>query len=341
MLKVSVVVVCYNSEEHIEQCITSLINQTYPKDLYEIIFVDNGSTDRTQEIMNDYSTRFSNLRLVINPIVGIATSRNVGLREANYDYIAFTDSDCIVPEDWLENLAAGYERHHGNDERVVAVGGANVPPQNTSRFFDALSIFLNTFVGSRGSVQGMRYPTDREVPHIPTVNVMYSKEKLMEINGFDESFGNIGEDQDLTFRLRKKGYCFCYLSNSFVWHKLRPTFKAWLKNMFVYGKGRMWLLRKHPTMMHAFFLVPIGLVLVIPCTILSFWNPIFILPLAYFPLILCVSIWECLRQNRPDMILRLFALYIGTHFAYGLGEIYGLIKNRDLSRPSGLSEEIT
>ena len=104
MPNISVVVVCYNAEENVEQCLSSLLNQTYPKDLYEIIFVDNGSTDRTQEIITEYASRFSNLRMVINPTLGIATSRNMSLREAKYDYIASTDSDCIAPEKWLENL---------------------------------------------------------------------------------------------------------------------------------------------------------------------------------------------------------------------------------------------
>ena len=337
MRKVSVVVVCYNSEENIKECISSLLNQTHPKDHYEIIFIDNGSTDKTQEIIIDYASRFPNLRMVINPIVGIATSRNVGIREAKYNYIASTDSDCFVPPDWLENLVKGYTLYHEKDENIIAVGGANLPPQNTGRFFDALTIFLNTFLGSRGSVQGMRFRHDREVHHIPTVNVMHTKDKLLEVNGFDETFGNIGEDQDLSFRLSKLGYRFYYLSNSYVWHKLRPILKSWLKNMFIYGKGRMWLLRKHPQMVHPVFIIPIGLVLALPLTLLSLWKLFFILPLIYFPLVLCASIWACWRQKRPDMVLRVFALYLGTHIAYGIGEIYGLIKNRNFSRPSGLN----
>ena len=334
MINVSVVIVCYNAYEHIEDCIKSLLAQTYPKEHFEILFIDNASKDGTLDIIKDYVVNFPIIRLIVNPIIGIATSRNIGIREAKYEYIASTDSDCTVPNDWLNTLVNGYELHHKNDESVVAVGGGNIPPHNSTRFHKALGIFLNSYLGSRGSVQGFRFSTDRIVPHIPNVNVMHTKKILLQIGGYDESFGNIGEDQDVSFRLAEKRYKYYYLNKSFVWHKLRSSYSSWLKNMFIYGKGRMWLLRKHPNTLHLFFVVPMLLVLSLPLGVLPLWRPILIFPLFYCTLIFLYSIWICISRKESHLILILFSLYVGTHLAYGLGEIYGLIKNRDMKKSS-------
>ncbi len=332
MLNVTVCVVVYNALEHMRECLESLLQQNYSQELYEILVIDNNSTDGTKELLEKYSKSYDNVRLKINPIIGIAGSRNLGLREAKYEYVAFTDSDCLAPRDWLSSLVHGFEVHQHKVKNLVAVGGSNVPPQTGSRFYTALSIFLDTFLGSHGSVQGKRFKEDRLVPHIPTANVMYHKKTVLQASGFDVTLGNIGEDQDLSYRLQHLGYNMVYLANCSVIHKLRPTFKSWLKNMHLYGKGRMWLIRKHPENIELVLLAPMILVLSLVLVPLSFSYPLFLLPVLYFPLLLAISVIECLRAGKPAYTIYLFGLYIGTHIAYGIGEIAGLLKNREFHK---------
>lgn len=332
MFKVTVCVVVYNAIEHINECLNSLLQQDYPRDLYEILVIDNDSTDGTQERIQEFCNRAPHIRMLVNPIIGIAGSRNMGLREARYDYVAFTDSDCVAPPQWLSRLVQGFERHRKRHNNLASVGGSNVPPENGDRFYNTLSIFLNTFLGSHGSVQGKRFDHDRVVPHIPTVNIMYHRKTVLQAGGFDVTFGNIGEDQDMSYRLRHLGYTFVYLANCPVTHKLRPTRRAWLKNMRLYGKGRMWLMRKHPDNIDVILLAPLVLVVSLPLSIFAAWHAIFFLPLLYFPLILLISAFECVRVGKPSSLLSLFGLYVGTHFAYGVGEIIGLFKNREMQK---------
>jgi len=137
--------------------------------------------------------------------------------------------------------------------------------------------------------------------------------------------GNIGEDQDLTFRLNKTGYQFIYLKDSFVWHKLRNNYKNWAKNMFTYGKGRMWLIKKHPDMLNIFFIAPVFLILsflYIPD--LKFY---YYLPLYYFVFIIIYSIFIT-GFFRIKIVMNVIMLFLITHLCYGLGEIYGLLTNR-------------
>lgn len=332
MLQVTICVVVYNAIQNIQQCIDALVAQDYPAGHYEIVFIDNNSTDGTRQLLLYYDEHYQNIRTFINPIIGIAGSRNLGLMRARYDYVAFTDSDCVPPPNWLSRLVSGFENHLREDPDLVAVGGSNIPPGNSGLLYDVLRVFLNTFLGSHGSVQGKRFERDRYVSHLPTVNVMYHKPTVMHAGGFDVTFGNIGEDQDLSYRLLKRGSRFIYLANAAVTHKLRPTLKSWLKNMFVYGKGRIWLMRKHADKIQVMLFAPLLLVLCLPLSLLAFVHPLFYLPLAYFPLIFVASLVESIRAKRFALALPLFFLFVGTHFAYGFGEIFGLLKNREYFR---------
>ncbi len=331
-MNVSVIVVCYNERDNIDQCINSLIRQDYPPSLYEVILVDNGSDDGTQKIIQDYVHQHQRMRLIVNPNRGIAGSRNLGLMAAAHDFVAFMDADCIALANWLNTLTTGFKYHHDRDQAIVAVGGSNVPPLRSSRFHDVLNIFLNTYLGSHGSVQGIRFRDDQPVPHLPTVNVLYHRPTVLQAGGFDVTFGNIGEDQDLSFRLREKGCRFYYLTKATVTHKLRPDLNSWMKNMFTYGKGRMWLMRKWPQKISPVLLLPMALVAMLPLTLLFWLSAYFLLPLSYFLVILLVSIFACRKAAKLEYFIDLFRLYVGTHLAYGAGEWFGLFNNREITR---------
>ena len=332
MLNISIVVVCYNERQNIQECIDSILANSYPQNNYELIIVDNDSTDGTKEIVQEYAEKQPNIRLVVNSILGIAGSRNLGLKNASYDYIAYTDADCIVKKNWLQTLSNGFEKYGTDNTAVAGVGGSNVPPQDSSHFYSVLRTFLTTYLGSHGSVQGMTYSADKLVGHIPTINVLYHKKKLLEVAGFDITFGNIGEDQDLSYRFNKKGYQYYYLANNEVYHKLRSNFRKWTKNMFVYGKGRMWLMRKHPKCIKPVLLAPFFLVALLPLSLFAFWIPLFAVPLLYFPAILLISLVECAKRKSLSLSIGLFGIYVGTHIAYGVGQWYGLFKNREFYR---------
>lgn len=96
MNKVSVIVTVYNTEKYVEECIVSLINQTYKN--IEIILIDGGSIDNTPEICRKYESKYKNIRLVHKENEGVSAARNRGITEATGDYIFFVDGD-----DWIEN----------------------------------------------------------------------------------------------------------------------------------------------------------------------------------------------------------------------------------------------
>ena len=118
-MRFSVVVPTYNRVSTLRQCLKGLLIQDHPD--YEIIVVDDGSTDGTAEVLMQ---EFSSIRYFQQKNAGPAAARNRGLQAATGEIIAFTDDDCLTPPDWLTQLAAGYIRH----SEVAGVGGGLIAP---------------------------------------------------------------------------------------------------------------------------------------------------------------------------------------------------------------------
>jgi len=196
MIKISAIVVCYNEEKNIAECLEALIAQKYPRDSYEVIVVDGNSEDSTRDIVATYAKKFPFIRLVIEPRRHYAMTRNAGILNSRYDYIAYTDADCLAPKNWLKVMAEGLLKNRKINPNIVAVGGSNFAPKGASIFTRAVHITLNTFIGSFGSVTGKAYPEPRYVTDLPTLNALYEKKALEKMGLFDESLKQEGEDAD-------------------------------------------------------------------------------------------------------------------------------------------------
>src|SRR6266436_3363855 len=225
--KVSVVVASYNGARTLEACLVSLTKLNYSD--YEIILVDDGSTDNTQEI----AQRYPAVRTIRQPNLGLSAARNSGIKGATGEIVAFTDSDCRADEDWLYYLVSDLVR--GN---FVGIGGHNFLPPEDSRVAAAV------LVSPGGPAHVML--TDEEAEHIPGCNMAFYKWALEEIDGFDPVFRKAGDDVDLCWRLQRRGYKIGFSAAGFVWHYRRSTVKAYLKQQAGYGEAEALLTGKHP-----------------------------------------------------------------------------------------------
>lgn len=121
---ISVIICCYNSEKHVKKCLTSLLGQSY-KNL-EIIVVNDGSTDKTQEILSEYS----NVKLINTQNNGVASARNLGLNEVTGKYFTFIDSDDIVDKNHLQNL---YNNMVKTDSQLSVCGIKRIKEKRVSK----------------------------------------------------------------------------------------------------------------------------------------------------------------------------------------------------------------
>ena len=119
---VSFVIPVFNSEQDIARCLRSIRNLCFPEAAYEVLIMDNGSTDRTHQIMRDLGFTFQ-----VIPQVNVSTLRNRGAALAQGDYLAFVDSDVELTPRWLHNGLAPFA-----DSQVVACGCFPGVPQEAT-----------------------------------------------------------------------------------------------------------------------------------------------------------------------------------------------------------------
>jgi O-antigen biosynthesis protein len=231
--RVSVVVASYNGERTLTACLDSLERLNYPN--YEIILVDDGSTDATPQIvLKHFRVRY--FRHEKN--LGLSVARNTGIAAATGEIVAFTDSDCRADEDWLYYLVG--ELLSGE---FASIGGPNLLPPEDS------AVAAAVMVSPGGPAHVML--TDRQAEHIPGCNMAFYKWALAEVGGFDPIFHKAGDDVDICWRLQQAGYSIGFSPAAFVWHYRRSTVGAYLRQQHGYGEAETLLVRKHPECFNA------------------------------------------------------------------------------------------
>ncbi len=182
--KISVVIPAFNEEELIPRCLQALQNQTYPKENYEIIVVDNDSTDKTTQIAKKLGAavyRYTDIKKC-------GAARQFGTTKANAPIIAFTDADCKVPHDWLATIDTLFK-----DPNLVCVGGKMLPDKNNPvlfciyTFYDIFHLLNQHF--HKTIIWGL--------------NFAVRKSAFDKVGGFNTTLAT-SEDWDLAIRMQKK-----------------------------------------------------------------------------------------------------------------------------------------
>jgi GT2 family glycosyltransferase len=232
--RVSVVVASFNGARTLKTCLDSLRQLKYPD--YEIILVDDGSTDTTRQIASQHPhVRY--LRHEKN--LGLSAARNTGIAAATGEIIAFTDADCRADEDWLYYLVGSLL-----DSEFAGMGGPNLLPLEDS------AVAAAVMVSPGGPAHVML--TDRQAEHIPGCNMAFCKSALADVGGFDPIFRQAGDDVDLCWRLQQAGHKIGLSPSAFVWHYRRSTVGEYLKQQQGYGEAEALLVRKHPEYFNSF-----------------------------------------------------------------------------------------
>jgi len=223
---VSIVVCSYNGARTLRECLTSLQDLHYPN--YEVIFVDDGSKDKTQEIMKE----FPRVRNIVQVNKGLSVARNVGIAASKGEVVAFTDSDCMVDRDWLYFLV-----HALLSADFAAVGGPNISPPATD--------WIQAVVGAAPGSPSHVLLTDTVAEHVPGCNMAYHKWALEEIGGFDPEYRKAGDDVDVCWRLMQRGYQIGFSPSAVVWHYRRFEVRTYFSQQTGYGEAEAMLRYKH------------------------------------------------------------------------------------------------
>jgi GT2 family glycosyltransferase len=222
--KVSVVVCSYNGSKTIRQTLEALQRLDYPD--YEVIVVDDGSTDATPQIAAEYP-----VRLVSQKNIGLSGARNTGAGLAKGEIIAYVDDDAYPDQDWLRFLAWTYLTTD-----FAAVGGPNVTPPDDPPMARA--------VGHAPGHAIHVLITDTEAEHIPGCNMSFRRSALQGIGGFDSRFRTAGDDVDACWRVQTSGMKIGFSPAAMVWHHRRSSIRAYWNQQKGYGRAEALLEQK-------------------------------------------------------------------------------------------------
>jgi glycosyltransferase involved in cell wall biosynthesis len=227
--RVSVVVCSYNGARTIRDCLDGLQNLNYPD--FEVIVVNDGSTDDTARIAREYDCR-----VISTQNRGLSSARNTGWRAATGEIVAYIDDDAYPDPDWLHYLAVTFlNPSYAND---AAVGGPNISPSTDGSIAECVA-------HAPGGPTHVLL-SDRVAEHIPGCNMSFRKSCLRAIGGFDSMFRVAGDDVDVCWRLQRYGWTLGFSPAAVVWHHRRNSVRAYLRQQKGYGKAEALLEKKWP-----------------------------------------------------------------------------------------------
>ena len=232
---VSVIVPIYNGETDLPGLVECLLGQTYPAERTEYLLVDNGSCDRTPDILNQAVAQATNhtlQHLSETQIQSAYAARNTGIRAATGEILAFTDADCYPDTTWLENLVQGFQ----DDVVGLCVGEIQALPGRT---------WLERYAERKNIMSQQDTLNHAFCPYGQTANIAVRACALKKIGLFRPHM-TTGGDADICWRLQQDGgWRLHHAKTAVVQHHHRTTLKELRKQWYRYGRSNRYLHQIH------------------------------------------------------------------------------------------------
>ncbi len=318
---VTVIIPMRNEEKHIARCLHSVISQDYPKELIEVIVVDGGSNDGSMKIVRELAEGHSNIRLIGGPGVNCPAAMNIGIKNAVGELISKIDAHGYVASDFLRMSA----KHLSIEENVKCVGGPIGPVAET--------MIAKANVRARSSIFGVGrgiYSAGEKPQFVDTVQCgIYKKDIFGEIGLFDESL-QFGEDEEINWRIRKKGYKILSTPEIKFFYFPRNSFRQLFKQYYNYGVARVKVIQKHPDFSNIKHIVPTTFILALFSTgILAIFSSLFLTVfwgIVGLYLIVSLAFSTIISRKEGFKYLGLMPIsFAALHFGYGIGFARGII----------------
>lgn len=221
---ISVIVPTYNSIKSLVVLLDTLVNQDYER--YEIIVVDDCSSDDTPRVVKNYDIKYVRLKKNRGP----AVCRNIGAKVSKGDILAFTDSDCRVNGDWLTKIY-----HHILNKNVYAIMGRLIIDQSTY-LGNSISALGFPAGGSLGFEKVWKVDNNGYTTSLSSCNCAMKKYIFNNLGGFDETFPYAGgEDSFLAYSLIHSGFKIKYCPDVIAYHEARDSLKKYISWQFKRG----------------------------------------------------------------------------------------------------------
>lgn len=307
---VSIIIPVKKINDYIKESIPKILKLNYSQ--FEIIIF----TDCEEP---EFS--FDKTKIVASGKVGPAQKRDLAIKYAKGDILAFLDDDAYPENDWLEKALV-----HFKNEKVAAVGGPAITPESDDLWQKLSATVFESFIG--GAFARNRYLSlgcPQEVTDWPTVNLLIRKKIFIEIGGFDSKYWP-GEDTKLCLDLINKGLKIIYEPQAIVYHHRRSNLLNHFKQIGNYGIHRGHFAKIYPkTSFKLNYFIPSFFVLYI-FSLFFIHNILFLLPIyLYLFLIFLDGVLASIRWKKISFIILTPVMIFLTHFYYGIRFFLGFI----------------
>ena len=308
-LKFSFVIPVYNRPDEINELLQSLLAMDY-NDFFEVVIVEDGSTIPCKDIVERYSDKLT-ISYHFKENSGPGDSRNFGMKMAKGNYFIILDSDCLVPNHYLNTIESFLSTSYYD-----CYGGADAAHQSFTPLQKAINYVMTSFL-TTGGIRGNKQAVQKFEPR--SFNMGISKEVFEITKGFSDI--HPGEDPDLSQRIMKLGFKTCFIPNAYVYHKRRISWTKFYQQVKKFGLVRPILNKWHPEAAKITFWLPTIFILLVLSSLLSalFISPWALLPLGGYCMIILLHS-TLINKSLLIGIYSLFALFI-QFFGYGWGFI--------------------
>ena len=317
----SIIVATYNRLDELVELIDSLNYMDFDPSRFELIVVDDGSTDGTAEMIEQLDTAYA-LRLLRQQNQGPGAARNRGMAEANGDYFLFIDSDCTVPASYLRTIDASVRANQWD-----AFGGPDTCRPDFPPLLKAINYSMTSFLGT-GGTRGSSKSVTKFYPR--SYNMGMHRKVYEQIGGMNDL--RHGQDMDLSARIYEAGCSVGLIEDAFVFHKRRTDLRKFFRQIFNWGVARINLGKAHPELLKPIHLAPAILItaalfililaVIVPQTALLLYG--LMLAALAIALIATIQSYRRYREIRPALLSPV-TLFLQVA-AYGLGSLSGLIQ---------------
>ena len=305
----SAIIPLYNRPDEIEELLESLTQQSYPN--FEVVIIEDGSTDDAKEIVQQFSEKLS-IQYHVKENGGQGFARNVGFELAKGDYFVIFDSDAIIPVHYFQAV-----EDYLNESYVDAFGGPDAAHTSFTPMQKAISYSM-TSLFTTGGIRGREKHVGQFHPR--SFNMGLSREVYEKVGGF--VITRMGEDIEFSIRIINNGFKTALIPNAFIYHKRRTSLSQFYKQLHFFGRARINIWRFYSSELKPVHMLPAFFVLGVWAWLLSYFvfKPLFLTGCVFFTIYYTAIFLDSSIQNKSAKI---GLLSIPTSFvqlyAYGIG----------------------
>ncbi|MEE9430933.1 MAG: glycosyltransferase [Melioribacteraceae bacterium] len=317
----SVIIPTFNRADEIQELLQSLSKQLLNKNEFEILIVDDGSTDNTQSVIDSIK---KNSKLDIKTLhqdhQGPGEARNLGMKNAKGKYFIFIDSDCIADEHWL----SAYKKEVAEKD-VAGFGGPDSVLPNFKPVQKAIDYSMTSFI-TTGGIRG--HSKKKISKYYPRSFNMGVRADIVERIG---GMGKLRHGQDIEFsnRILSTGEQIIKVADAVVYHKRRISIKKFFKQVYNWGVARINLFKIDSKMLEPVHFFPaIGTIISLTFILLAVLFPNIFLPFIMFGIfvLLVMAIHGVVKYNDIKVFPYIPIIVVTQIWGYGLGFINAFVK---------------